>query len=209
MGNLKFNTIIGRIESDLLSSLFQYLVPFIDKKINSKALKQKSAPKTCNLEKIVENSKPKIGINDVKELEKLLSKINSLGKEVLMMHGNHESDKILNHLCGKFENITFFHRKIINKGGILFLGFGGGGFSQTDKEFEEFVKKNESKLIGKRIVLVTHAPPYKTALDLLGKTHEGNKSIKKFIEKFKPIYAISGHFHENSGVEEKIKGTVY
>jgi len=36
--------------------------------------------------------------------------------------------------------------------------------------------------------------------------HAGNKSIRKFIERIKPVLAISGHLHECVG-EDKIKET--
>jgi len=65
--------IIEAIESELLSTLFNYLVPFIDKKIGFKN-KQENEPQIKNLESIVGNQKPKIEFKDVKELEALLLK---------------------------------------------------------------------------------------------------------------------------------------
>lgn len=59
--------IIERIESELLLTLFDYVVPFIEKKI--KPIQKER--KTSNLENII-NSKPKIDFKDVKELELLL-----------------------------------------------------------------------------------------------------------------------------------------
>ena len=65
------NKIFDRIELELLSTLFNYVVPFLNKKINF--TKRESKQKTGNLENIV-NSKPKIDIKDIKELEELLLK---------------------------------------------------------------------------------------------------------------------------------------
>ena len=59
--------VIERIEKNLLIALFDYLVPFLDKKI-----KPKAAEKTNNLENIVLNSKPKIGLSDIRKIEDLL-----------------------------------------------------------------------------------------------------------------------------------------
>ena len=76
------NKIIARIESELLSTLFNYVVPFIDKKIKtSKKIFPKKSFLTNrgNLENIV-NSKPKIDFKDVKELELLL--LNNLSNDV-------------------------------------------------------------------------------------------------------------------------------
>lgn len=62
--------VIEMIESELLSSLFRYAVPFLNKKIKiSPAKKYENHNKS--LEGIV-NARPKIGFNDIKELEKLL-----------------------------------------------------------------------------------------------------------------------------------------
>jgi len=56
---------IGRIESELLSALFKYAVPFIGKKIISRNKKQH------NLENIL-NQKPRVDFTDINELESLL-----------------------------------------------------------------------------------------------------------------------------------------
>ena len=69
--NFKQNNFVKRIESELLSGLFGYIVPFIDKKLNKAPDKNK---KIKNLENIVENTKPKIDFKDLKELELLLLK---------------------------------------------------------------------------------------------------------------------------------------
>lgn len=55
---------------ELLSALFDYVVPFIDKKIRPK---QKDKQKQSKLEDLV-NSKPKIDIRNINELESLLLK---------------------------------------------------------------------------------------------------------------------------------------
>ena len=68
------STVIDRIESELLSTLFNYAVPFIDKKISVKK-SQEEQQKADNLENIV--NKPKIDFKDIKELEELLLKNSS------------------------------------------------------------------------------------------------------------------------------------
>src|SRR3989344_4817003 len=70
---------IEKIESELLLALFDYAVPFLNKKINVKNQKKEQNQKTSNLENIV-NTKPKIDFNDIKELESLMLK--NLGSSV-------------------------------------------------------------------------------------------------------------------------------
>ena len=70
------NKIIERIESELLSTLFNYLVPFIDKKIKTSKkifLEKSFLTNQGNLENII-NSKPKIDFKDIQDLESLLLK---------------------------------------------------------------------------------------------------------------------------------------
>src|SRR3990167_6975870 len=61
--------------------------------------------------------------------------------------------------------------------------------------------------LNKKIIIVTHAPPYKTKLDKLVEGHCGNKSIRHFVERNKIDLLICGHLHENFGKEDKIKRT--
>src|SRR3989344_307952 len=97
------------------------------------------------------------------------------------------------------------HKKVKTIGNYNFVGYGGGGFSQRDKEFEKFA----SKIKKENIVLITHAPPYDTRLDYLPQTgHVGSRSIKEFIKKHKPLLVICGHLHENETKKQKIKSTM-
>ena len=145
------------------------------------------------------------------DMEKILKKINAFNKPVFLIQGNHESSSRVQSLCRKFKNISFTHKKIKPFKNFLVFGWGGGGFSFTDKEFEKFVKKNKPKFKKKEVVFVTHAPPYNTKLDYLdySKSHVGNKSFTDFIKKNKNIIlAISGHLHENEGKKDNINKTI-
>jgi len=141
----------------------------------------------------------------------ILRKLNRLGKKIIMVHGNHEDDSTFLKYSKIFKNIIFIHKNYHIENNLLFLGFGGGGFSMTDKEFEKIAKSRFKKIIkenkDKKIILITHAPPYGTKLDRLGKNHVGNKSFRQFIEKYSIDLAVSGHLHENFGKEDKIKNT--
>lgn len=138
-------------------------------------------------------------------------RLNKLNKKIVMIHGNHEDAVTLRKLSKLLSNVKFVHKDCFVEDNILFLGYGGGGFAFIDKEFEktsnakfrELIKQNKDKAI----VLVTHAPPYRTRLDKIGKNHCGNKSIKKFIEKNRVDLLVCGHLHENFGKEDKIGKT--
>jgi hypothetical protein len=147
------------------------------------------------------------------DIDKILKKMDSLNKKILLIHGNHESDD-LGEQSKNYKNIIFIHNTYEIVGNYIFYGHGGGGFSQTDSEFRResdiFMKEFDS--ICKRdnkqykIVLLTHAPPFETKLDLVNEFegHVGNKDIKDFLLKHKPIFAVSGHIHESAGSDETI-----
>ncbi len=142
-------------------------------------------------------------------LSSILSKINKIGILTLIIHGNHESKEEIKKLCPSFKSITYLHKSSYKINEYIFFGYGGGGFSLVDKEFEKTVKKFET-IIKKesKVILITHAPPYNTTLDRLDHMgHLGSKSIRKFIEETQPVLSISGHLHENAGSTDKIKKT--
>ena len=54
-----------------------------------------------------------------RDLKKVMKKLNSFGKPLLMIHGNHEDEEGLKDLCEKHENITFLHfQKRISKANL-------------------------------------------------------------------------------------------
>ena len=143
------------------------------------------------------------------ELEAFLTRINKMGKTVLLIHGNHEGFHITETLCQGLKNLVFIHKKLHRIGNYVFIGFGGGGFDDFDPDFEKFIEKNRAKLHpSDRLVLVTHGPPYGTKLDLIGKRHCGNKSYTKCIKELQPVLYVCGHFHETFGVKDKLGKTI-
>ncbi|MBU0665916.1 MAG: metallophosphoesterase [Nanoarchaeota archaeon] len=141
------------------------------------------------------------------EIEYNMQKINDFGKEVLIIHGNHESDFVIRELSKYFKNIRFMHKKHYEKDGHLFFGYGGGGFAISDKEFEKKSKSIEKLMKEKKTILILHGPPYKTKLDNIGGAHVGNKSFTNFIKKTQPELVICGHIHECFHRKDKIGKT--
>ncbi len=143
-------------------------------------------------------------------LDLLLRELSALDKKVLIIPGNHEDSTDINQLIKVHNNIMNIHKKSFVTENYLFLGYGGAGFSMVDSEFDKLSKKFEKevrKFIDKKVILVTHAPPYKTKIDRVMNDSCGNKSIKNFILKVKPDLVISGHLHETAGKEDDIGKT--
>jgi uncharacterized protein len=137
--------------------------------------------------------------------KRMLKEFNSLGKKIILIHGNHESwTEIKEDLYG-LDNIIFLYRSCYRYKNILFAGYGGGGFSYKEKNFKILNKCVEKEFKrNDKIILLTHGPPYNCKLDLIDDIHIGCINYSDFIKSFKPIYAFSGHIHENAGIKDII-----
>ena len=140
-------------------------------------------------------------------LKEILRFIEMQGKPIVMVHGNHESEKEMSQCSTK--NIHFVHNNHWEFNGVLFIGWGGGGFATTDEYFERIAHKYKAKMKGyDKVVFVTHQPPYGTKIDKVYGHFAGNKSFTGFIKETQPILAISGHLHETAGKKDMIGKTL-
>jgi Icc-related predicted phosphoesterase len=144
-----------------------------------------------------------------RSINEIMKAIDSIGKLVLMLHGNHEDEDRVKELCPKYRNLRFIHKAVHHMSDYVFMGYGGDGFSTTDPEFVKvsafFKKEAQVKMM---IILITHGPAYDTKIDVLGREPRGNKSYRKFIDEVQPHLAISGHFHENAGKHHRMGRTL-
>ncbi|HBM15703.1 MAG TPA: hypothetical protein DD381_05075 [Lentisphaeria bacterium] len=95
--------------------------------------------------------------------------------------------------------------------GINFICIGGSLItpSKTPNEhyesyYEQLLNLFEEKLIKSEtpLILISHQPPYGTINDKLPTgLHVGSKSIRRFIERVKPIACLTGHIHEGKGCD--------
>jgi Icc-related predicted phosphoesterase len=137
----------------------------------------------------------------------ILRKLNSIGKKVLIIPGNHESEKNLRDAVKSYENCVEFNKKAVKVGGYVFLGYGEGGFSLNDPEFRKVSRGWYGKYQKEKVILVLHGPPFGTRLDKIDGKYVGNKDFRKFIERIKPKMVICGHLHETAGKIDKIGKT--
>ncbi len=152
-----------------------------------------------------------ICIGDVTVFEQnfrgIMREIDSLGKKVLIVHGNHEDAAAMKRQCDETKNIEFMHQRLYEAEGYVFVGYGGGGFSAADNTMKKFFLSHKHRMIEGRTIIFTHQPPYKTALDNVYGSPCGSRTLRKIIEKIQPLYLFSGHLHENFGKRDKIKST--
>ena len=134
-------------------------------------------------------------------LRRSLQMLHQTGKPVLVIPGNHETEDELAAASRGLTKIVLLHGGMVQKGDVVFLGYGGGGFSFIDDGLEAYVRKMKQRIPReKKLVFVTHAPPYRTPLDYLEwlQEHRGCKSTMKMIKILHPELVICGHFHETA-----------
>jgi Icc-related predicted phosphoesterase len=103
------------------------------------------------------------------------------------------------------------HGKAVSIGGCDFAFLGGSNITifNTPFELKEDDIYNALKPISKAgMVLATHAPSFGTLDHIPGGISVGSPAIKRIIDEFKPMAALSGHIHEDRGAVRK-DGVLY
>lgn len=144
-----------------------------------------------------------------KKQKEMLEFFDTWSRPVFVIHGNHELEEELKRDCEKTKNVIFIHNQIVEIEDLVIIGHGGGGFSSRYPDFDENMSYfSEAVRTHKKSVVVFHAPPYGTKLDVIGnKQHVGSKSYREFIEFAQPDIVICGHIHETFYMEDKIGKT--
>jgi len=147
---------------------------------------------------------------DIAEL--ILQKLLSMGKPVFCVPGNHEPYEILELFDEYDVNV---HGKVKKFKNIYFVGFGGAAtpfntkFEPTEEEIKTTLEEKVKRIKGD-FVLITHNPAFGTKLDMTERgEHVGSKAVREFIEKNKPLLAISAHIHEARGEDILGKTTLF
>ena len=103
------------------------------------------------------------------------------------------------------------HGKSAQIGDIYVAGLGGSNITIFDTPFELTEDEIDAKLrpISKKgMLLMTHAPSEGTLDHIPNGMSVGSPAIKKIVEDFKPVVALSGHIHEDIGAIER-DGTLF
>lgn len=142
----------------------------------------------------------------VSQAVKILKALARVAK-VYFVPGNCDPPELLE-LRGIGEAITNVHGTSANLDDLALAGFGGSNptpFS-TWVEFDEVTIYNRLSGLfagGWVSVLITHAPPHGTKLDVTrGGLHVGSTAIRRIIEERRPLLHVAGHIHESRGVDE-------
>lgn len=146
------------------------------------------------------------------DAQMILSQLRQYNTNILAVSGNCDPVGVDEYLSDEGVNIG---GKCIEKDGICFAGLGGSlpchGLTPNEmpeQRFFESLASVESKLTSSRFIFVSHQPAWDCRIDRCGDKHSGSEAIRSFIEKNKPMVAVSGHVHEAVGVDRIGETTV-
>ncbi len=138
--------------------------------------------------------------------ESLLELVKQTGVPCLAVPGNCDPKSILKVIDKYNMNL---HGKCEELGGVKFVGLGGSNLTpfHTPFELNEVEIKEElaaaSCDTNEKTVLVTHAPPFETKVDMIKSgTHVGSKSVRQYIEQKHPLVCLCGHVHEGREIDQ-------
>ncbi len=134
--------------------------------------------------------------------------IQDINSEVYVIPGNCDPRDMSRKISGVAHDM---HGKSTVIDGIHFAGLGGSNITIFGTPFE--LTENElyqglKEISKKGMVLMTHVPSYGILDQIPSGQSVGSKAVKRIVDEFKPILALSGHVHEAIGVVEQ-DGTVF
>lgn len=134
--------------------------------------------------------------------------IQSINSEVYVIPGNSDPRDMPQKISGYGHDM---HGRGVEIDGIYFAGLGGSNitifgtpFELTENEIYQGLKQVSKK----GMVLMTHVPSFGILDQIPSGQSVGSKAVKRIVDEFNPILALSGHVHEARGVVEK-DGTVF
>jgi len=142
-------------------------------------------------------------------LKEVLIELNAIGKPVFVIPGNHETSSEINsikkmHALKNLRNITNRFTSFQN---IVLYGYSSCFFSRVDNSFEKKIPRLAERLKkygDKKLIFVSHAPPFGTEVGSIWGQEEGCYQVREFIIKLKPTLTICGHFHNNFYSADKL-----
>lgn len=129
-------------------------------------------------------------------------------KNVYFIPGNLDMRTLPEAADGVVRNV---HGKAFKIGGIKFAALGGSNPTIFDTPFElseEEIERKLDPISSEGMVLMTHAPSYGILDQIPTGLSVGSPAVKKIVDKYHPIAALSGHIHEAYGIKE-IGGTLF
>lgn len=136
------------------------------------------------------------------------------GKQIFMVPGNHETKKGIKNLEDNYNVHLIGNAPILIDDDLALFGSNYvpiGPYGLTEEEiFNNLVENYESVKNSKVKIMLSHLPPDETKIGNMSPFHPfigGSVAVRSFLEEFKPDYALVGHIHEATGLEEILNKT--
>ncbi len=141
-------------------------------------------------------------VTDLGTTEDAVSIISSIHGKKYVLPGNCDTWDVPQAISSIAVNMHGRSTEIL---GHYMAGLGGGTISPFNSPFELTENEIDSGLrpISKKgMILMTHAPAFDTLDHIPNGTPVGSHAIRKIIDDFEPILAVSGHIHEDIGIKK-------
>jgi len=139
----------------------------------------------------------------------IVHSIQEINPTILAVHGNCDRKSIEKYLARSQMGLHGCCRVVHDH---AFVGVGGSlpcpGSTPNEigeSGFEPILAQamRENTALTKPLVLVSHQPAHGTKLDRISQGRfSGSQAIRRFIEQYQPVLAISGHIHEARGTDQ-------
>jgi len=149
-----------------------------------------------------------LAFHSMQSASSILDKLSDSKIPILFVPGNMDTAELATF---KHRGISkCIHGKCERIGNYSFVGVGGAvkgpfmtPFESAEGEIHETLQRAVKDCEDTKLVLVSHAPPKNTSVDLTRSgAHAGSSAIRSFIETAQPILAICGHIHEARGTDK-------
>jgi uncharacterized protein len=135
--------------------------------------------------------------------DSIMDPLRKTKKKILFVPGNCENNEEYQKLK---ESAKSIHGYYVTYHGVGIAGIGSPDWTLShDEEDFALIERQFKKMKPKKKILVSHLHAKGTKAEFSGV--EGEKVLRKAIDKFHPDLFIAGHIHEAEGIEEKIGKT--
>lgn len=126
--------------------------------------------------------------------------LSQLKKETYLVPGNCDPCNLSQNNADIVHDV---HGKAFEIDGVKFAALGGSNITifNTLCEFDEdTITKKLEAISSEGMILMTHAPSYEILDKISSGINVGSKAIRRILDKYHPIVALSGHIHEDIGI---------
>ena len=147
-------------------------------------------------------------VTDMGTSEDAISLLSAIKSKIYVIPGNCDPRD----MPEKIRDVAVdMHGKKITIEDMEIVGMGGGNPSPFGTPFElseDELYDGLKPISSEGMILMTHAPSYGVLDKILIGLHVGSTGIKKIVDEYHPIIAMSGHIHEAIGCKVK-NGTTF